>query len=47
MKDKHEVIATRMIEPDLDLYDTFFDHAWAVALSERAPEPLRAAVDNL
>ena len=36
MTDGKKVIATRMIEANLDLYVSFYDHAWAQELGERA-----------
>jgi hypothetical protein len=47
MAEAEKVIATRMIEPNLDLYDTFFDGDWAKELHDRAPAQLQDAVDNL
>jgi hypothetical protein len=36
-----------MIEANLDLYASFYDHAWALELSERAPAQLVEAVESL
>jgi hypothetical protein len=41
------IIITRKIEQNLELYDTFFEHAWADALTKRAPAQLTDAVSNL
>jgi hypothetical protein len=45
--DKQKVIAYRIIEQNLDLYASFFDHGWARELSERTPPALADAVDSL
>jgi hypothetical protein len=47
MNDELKVIATLMIEPDLEQYNTFFDRPCAEALFKRAPAALDAAVSNL
>lgn len=47
MRDERKVIATRMVDPVLDHYQSFFDGAWAEAIHARAPDKLRPALDNL
>ena len=47
MQGRKDVIATLLIEPQLEQYDTFFDRPWAEALFERTPAQLADAVSNL
>jgi hypothetical protein len=47
MNSGKDVIVTMTIDPDLAGYDTFFDGAWAEALTNRAPVQLSDAVGNL
>src|SRR5205823_4688204 len=45
--DTNKVIVTRVIEPDLGLYESFFDHAWAEDLSARIHSRLADSFDSL
>jgi len=45
--DDQRVIATKMIETRLHLYNTFFDVRWAQDLSLRMPNQLSQAFDHL
>jgi hypothetical protein len=47
MNDTERVIATKMIETRLHLYDTFFDSRWAQDLSARMPAQLGEQFDHL
>ena len=47
MTDPKHVVATRMIETRLHLYDRFFDHDWAQAEFARVPAQLTEAFEHL
>lgn len=47
MADKKRVIETRVIETRLELYNSFFDHAWAREMTGRVPLRLADAFDSL
>lgn len=47
MGDEKRVVATRMIETRLHLYDSFFDHDWARTEFARVPAQLTEAFEHL